>query len=46
MLDSATTRKINLHRGLSLYHLISTQKTEAVEKAQLCLMQQKPVYEL
>lgn len=46
LFDSASIRKTNLHKGLSLLHFNSTQKTETVGNAQLCFMQQKPIYKL
>lgn len=46
LFDSASIRKTNLHKGLSLLHFNSAQKTEAVGNAQVCFMQQKPIYKL
>lgn len=46
LFDSASIRKTNLHKVLSLHHFDSAQKTETVGNAQLCFMQQKPIYKL
>lgn len=46
LFDSASIKKTNLHKVLSLHHFDSAQKTETVGNAQLCFMQQKPIYKL